>query len=47
MNHQSQQKVPLNLACDPITPSYLSALRVIVLRAKVIRLRRKARLREA
>lgn len=46
MNCQSQQKVPLNPARDHITPSHLSALRVMVLKATVIRLRRKARLRE-
>ena len=41
MKNHSQQKMPLNLDCGNITPSYLRALRVVVLKATVIRLRRK------
>ena len=41
MKNHAQQKMPLNLDCGNITPSYLRALRVVVLKATVIRLRRK------
>ena len=41
MKSQFPQKMPINLDRDNITPSYLHALRVMTLKATVIRLRKK------
>jgi len=37
MKRHSQQKVPLDMDRDHITPSYLRALRLAVLKAMVVR----------
>ena len=41
MKSQFQQNTPINHDRSNITPSYLHALRVMTLRATVIRLRKK------
>jgi hypothetical protein len=41
MKRQSQQKVPLDMDHDHITPSYLQALRIAVLKVMVVRLHKE------